>query len=189
MPASPGVRASASSCAGAPTRAQGKSVGSVHRLRRAPRLHSLCPFPAHPRQAIKLRDPRRSPVPARTSHNGSRMSSGQGRLRHRQPHGSGGSGWRETPSWRASTSHGLRAGASAACGGAVSRMNRSKAATTAAASSGEASGATIWSLGRRLTMGSGYRRSWWAGPLPRGGYFRACASGPAGALSRASSAR
>lgn len=33
-------------------------------------------------------------------------------------------------------------------------MKRSSAATTAAASSGEAAGAMIWSLGRRLTMGS-----------------------------------
>ena len=37
-------------------------------------------------------------------------------------------------------------------GGAVSRMKRSRAATTAAASSGEASGATIVSWGRRFTM-------------------------------------
>jgi alanine dehydrogenase len=39
----------------------------------------------------------------------------------------------------------------------VSRMNRSSAATTAAASSGPASGATISSLGRRFTVVRGYR--------------------------------
>ncbi len=37
-------------------------------------------------------------------------------------------------------------------------MNRSSAATTAAASSGEAVGATMRSCGRRLTTGGGYRR-------------------------------
>ena len=55
-----------------------------------------------------------------------------------------------TPSWRAARCHGLRAGAGRTGSGAVSRMKRSNAATTAAASSAEAVGATIVSFGRRF---------------------------------------
>jgi alanine dehydrogenase len=55
-----------------------------------------------------------------------------------------------TPSWSPARCHGLPAGARRTGGGAVSRMKRSNAATTAAASSAEAVGATIVSFGRRF---------------------------------------
>jgi alanine dehydrogenase len=55
-----------------------------------------------------------------------------------------------TPSSRAARCHGLALGVGGAGTGAVSRMNRSSAATTAAASSAEAVGATIVSFGRRF---------------------------------------
>ena len=62
-------------------------------------------------------------------------------------------GARSTASRRAASTHGLgRSGAGAGVG-AVSRMKRSSAATTAAASSGDAEGATIFSWGRRLGTG------------------------------------
>jgi len=66
------------------------------------------------------------------------------------PHGVGASGSRPTPSIRAARSQRSGAGASGAGGGAVSRMNCSTAAITAAASSDEAAGVTSWSCGRRL---------------------------------------
>jgi hypothetical protein len=68
-----------------------------------------------------------------------------------QAQGAGSSGALETPSCRAACCHGLRRGAGGAGAGAVWRMKRSSAATTAAASSGEAFGATIVSFGRRFT--------------------------------------
>jgi len=53
----------------------------------------------------------------------------------------------------AASAHGERPAAGSGAGvGAVSRMKRSSAATTAAASSGEAVGAMISSFGRRLTI-------------------------------------
>ena len=67
-----------------------------------------------------------------------------------QTQGAGSSGALLTPSSRAARCHGLGLGAGGAGTGAVSRMNRSSAATTAAASSGEAVGATIVSFGRRF---------------------------------------
>jgi hypothetical protein len=80
---------------------------------------------------------------------------GAATLTQNQVNGSCGS--RLTPSFRAACCQGLRFGGCAAGAGAVSRMNCSSAATTAAASSGEASGATIVSFGRRLTMPRAYR--------------------------------
>ncbi len=59
-------------------------------------------------------------------------------------------GARETASRRAARTHGEGSGGAGAGGGAVSRRKRSTAATTAAASSGEAAGAMISSLARRL---------------------------------------
>ncbi len=67
-----------------------------------------------------------------------------------QTQGAGSPGARLTLSSRAARCHGLGLGAGGAGTGAVSRMNRSSAATTAAASSGEAVGATIVSFGRRF---------------------------------------
>jgi alanine dehydrogenase len=55
-----------------------------------------------------------------------------------------------TPSLSAACCHGLRTGSGQSGRGAVSRMNCSSAATTAAASSAEAPGATIVSFGRRF---------------------------------------
>jgi alanine dehydrogenase len=66
------------------------------------------------------------------------------------PHGVGAPGTRPVCSSSAARSHGLRAGAGGAGGGAVWRRNCSIAAATAAASAGDAAGATISSLGRRL---------------------------------------
>ena len=67
-----------------------------------------------------------------------------------QIHGGSSSGWRATPSRRAACCQGLRCWCEGADRGAVSRMNRSRAATSAAASSSEAPGATIESFGRRF---------------------------------------
>ncbi len=67
-----------------------------------------------------------------------------------QIHGGSSSGWRATPSRRAACCQGSRRWCEGADRGAVSRMNRSRAATTAAASSSEAPGATIESFGRRF---------------------------------------
>ena len=67
-----------------------------------------------------------------------------------QTQGAGSPGARLTLSSRAARCHGLGLGAGGAGTSAVSRMNRSSAATTAAASSGEAVGATIVSFGRRF---------------------------------------
>lgn len=54
----------------------------------------------------------------------------------------------------AASAHGVMSAAGRGAGpGIVSRMKHSSAATIAAASSGEAAGATISSFGRRLTMG------------------------------------
>ena len=78
------------------------------------------------------------------------------RRRRRTPgqiQGSGVEGCLATPSRKAASSQGLRLGGRGAGGGVVSRMNRSTAAITAAASSGEAFGATIVSCGRRFTGG------------------------------------
>ena len=61
----------------------------------------------------------------------------------RYPHGGGSSGSRLTPSWSAARCHALSPEGSLTGLGAVSRMNLSSAAMTAAASSGEAFGATI----------------------------------------------
>lgn len=55
--------------------------------------------------------------------------------------GEGAAGLRCTPSSNAACCQGLGAGGRSAVGGAVSRMNLSRAATTAAVSSGEAAGA------------------------------------------------
>ena len=66
------------------------------------------------------------------------------------PHGVSPPLSRSTPSSSAVRCHGLGLGSAGAGAGAVSRMKRSSAATTAAASSGEALGATISSCGRRL---------------------------------------
>src|SRR5215217_2356212 len=68
-----------------------------------------------------------------------------------------------TASRRAARCHGLRRGSGGTGGGAVSRMKRSRAAATAAASSGDALGATISSLGRRFTTARP-RLSWPAVP-------------------------
>jgi alanine dehydrogenase len=65
--------------------------------------------------------------------------------------GKGGADRAEIPSYSAARCQGFCFGAGGTGVGAVTRMNRSSAATTAAASSGEASGATIVSLGRRFT--------------------------------------
>src|SRR6476620_10565360 len=73
------------------------------------------------------------------------------------PHGVGPGGSRLVASSRAARIHGSWRGSGGAGSGAVSRRNRSIAAATAAASSGEAPGATISSLGRRF-MAPGYRR-------------------------------
>ena len=54
----------------------------------------------------------------------------------------------------------------------VARMNRSTAATTAAASSGDAFGATIESCGRRFISSQGYL---WA-PPKRPAYLISCTS-------------
>ena len=62
-------------------------------------------------------------------------------------------GPRSTASSRAASSQALGRSGAAAGVGAVSRMKRSSAATTAAASSGEADGATICSWGRRFGTG------------------------------------
>ena len=59
------------------------------------------------------------------------------------PHAAGSSSSRATPSTRARRVQRSTAGTASTATGAVSRMNRSSAATTAAASSGEADGATI----------------------------------------------
>jgi hypothetical protein len=59
-------------------------------------------------------------------------------------------GSRSTASSRAASIHPPGRSGAAAGVGAVSRMKRSSAATTAAASSGDAEGATIFSWGRRL---------------------------------------
>lgn len=69
----------------------------------------------------------------------------------------GANGCRATPSRRAACCHGFARAAGGPGGGAVSRMKRSSAATTAAASSGAASGAEIFSRGRRFTVRRGYR--------------------------------
>ncbi len=73
-----------------------------------------------------------------------------------QSQGGGSPGARATPSRSAASCHGLRLSSGGAGTGAVSRMNRSSAATTAAASSGDALGATMVSFGRRFT-GRAYR--------------------------------
>ena len=69
----------------------------------------------------------------------------------------GGPGERRTPSRRAASCHGLPPGAGGAAGGVVSRMNCSIAATTAAASRGEAPEAMSSSWGLRFMRGPGYR--------------------------------
>ena len=90
-------------------------------------------------------------IEARTGHDGSARAgaraSGQARG---TPHGPRGSS--PVASWRAARSQapGPPEGAGAR-GGAVSRMKRSSAATTAAACSGEAAGATMRNWGRRFT--------------------------------------
>src|SRR5579884_2603936 len=70
--------------------------------------------------------------------------------------GTGACGSRAIPSYRAASCQALRSGAGGAGRGAVSRINRSSAATTAAASSGDAAGATIVSFGRRFTGAPAY---------------------------------
>lgn len=68
-----------------------------------------------------------------------------------QSQGVDSTGARVTASSSAARCHGFRRGAGGAGRGAVSRMNCSSAAITAAASSGVALGATMLSLGRRFT--------------------------------------
>jgi hypothetical protein len=70
-------------------------------------------------------------------------------------HGNGSAGARATPSWSAARCHASPRAGDATGLGAVSRMNRSIAATTAAASSGEPSGATSVSFGRRFNAPRG----------------------------------
>ena len=91
---------------------------------------------------------------------------------HRYIQGGSDSGDRATPSRNAAACHASRRGAGGAATGAVSRMNCVRAATTAAASSGEASGATIDSWGRRFIAlpnvssraRAGYTLSWTTTP-------------------------
>ncbi len=67
------------------------------------------------------------------------------------PHGGVSPGAWPVPSSRPARPHGGGAAGAGAAAGAVSRMKRSSAATTAAASCGEAAGATMRSCGRRFT--------------------------------------
>lgn len=75
-----------------------------------------------------------------------------------QLQGGGSCGSRATPSYSAACCQGQGRSSGGTVAGAVSRMNRSSAATTAAASSGEAPGATIENFGRRFTVAP--RVSW-----------------------------
>jgi hypothetical protein len=96
-----------------------------------------------------------APVPVKTTvHRQARRIM---KLRRAQAHGAGSSGARLTASCSAARCHGFRRGAGGAGRGAVSRMNCSRAATTAAASSGLAVGATMLSFGRRFTVEPAYR--------------------------------
>ncbi len=76
----------------------------------------------------------------------------------RQSHGRGNSGWRLMSSCLDATCQGFRCSCAGTGVGAVARMKRSSAATTAAASSGEACGATMDRSGRRFTVDEGNER-------------------------------
>ena len=89
----------------------------------------------------------------RAGRGGRRWVRGQRAGRGVEPHGTGSAGWRATPSCSAAVCHGSRCAAAGTGTGAVSRMKRSTAATTAAASSGSTFGAMIEGLGRRFTRG------------------------------------
>lgn len=159
MPATSGLWASAFS---SPFwHGQGKLVDSLlvsvvpHSFMRAPLLPDTV-------QVLLGWRPVGPPLDEGTSHNEGRMSSpartpfsgAAGRSeREAQAQGSGGSGCLLTPSCSAASRQGLGRLGGGAGWGAVSRMKRSSAATTAAASSGEAFGATICSWGRRLIIG------------------------------------